>query len=175
MILDKRDVSWYANFTKKQGGICWHSKLAWPKVGKINAKIANSILTLIILQVGIYDHCAGYRDRFGIFWIWFHQWDKDGHKKASRWGQIMGFNAPKWRPRRDDRNGHMDRLIRSPSVGVMAPGSSPIWAKPVWPDLGTGLTGFGCCAARGVRSDRIWWPVWPVFSRLVRIRVVIWF
>jgi len=85
----------------------------------------------------------------------FHQWDKDGHKKASRWGQIMGFNAPRRSPRRDDRHGHMDRLIRSPGVGVMAPESSPIWAKPVWPDLGTGLTGFGCCAARGVRSDRI--------------------
>ena len=154
MILAKRDVSWYARFTKKQWGICWHSKLAWPEVGKINAKIANSILTLIILQVGIYDHCAGYVDRFGIFWIWFHQWDKDGHKKASRWGQIMGFNAPRRSPRRDDQNGHMDRLIRSPGVRVMAPESSPIWAKPVWPVLAavqheeSGLTGFGG------RSDR---------------------
>ena len=31
----------------------------------------------------------------------------------------------------DDQNGHIDRLIRSPGVGVMAPESSPIWAKPI--------------------------------------------
>ena len=56
---------------------------------------------------------------------------KMGTKKASRWGQIMGFNAPRRSPHRDDRNGHKDRLIRSPGVGVMAPRSSPIWVKPV--------------------------------------------
>ena len=43
----------------------------------------------------------------------------------------MSFNAPRRSPRRDDRNGYMDRLIRSPGVGVMAPESLPIWAKPV--------------------------------------------
>ena len=154
---------------------CWHSKLAWLEVGKIKAKISNLILTLIILQVWrIWPLCRICR----LFWDILDMISSMRQKwaqKASRWGQIMGFNAPRRSPRRDDRNGHMDRLIRSPGVGVMAPKSSPIWAKPVWPDLGTGLTCFGCCAARGVRSDRIWWPVWPIFSRLVRIRVVIWF
>ena len=27
-----KNVSWYASFTKKQGGICWHSKLAQDKI-----------------------------------------------------------------------------------------------------------------------------------------------
>ena len=43
----------------------------------------------------------------------------------------MGFNGPRGIPGRDDRNGHMDHLIQSSGVGVMAPGSSPNWAKPV--------------------------------------------
>ena len=68
----------------------------------------------------------------------------------------MGFNAPRRSPRRDNRNGHMDHLIRSSGVGVMALGSSPIWAKPVRPDMGTGLTGFGESGLTGFggRSDR---------------------
>jgi hypothetical protein len=80
------------------------------------------------------------------------RWTQKGIKMRSN----HGLNAPRRSPGRDDRNGHMDHLIRSPGVGVMAPESSPIWAKPVWPDLRTGLTGLGCGAARGVQSDRIW-------------------
>ena len=34
---------------------------------KIKAKIANSILTPIILYFGMYDHCAAYGDRLRIF------------------------------------------------------------------------------------------------------------
>ena len=176
MILAKRDVSWYASFNKKQWGHMLTLKIGmtWSRQDKgqnsqfnINSYYFASLAYMTIVQdMEIVLGYSGYD---------FHQWDKDGHKKASRWGQIMGFNAPRRSPRRDNRNGHMDRLIQSPAVGVMAPRSAPIWAKPIWPDLGTGLTGFGCCAAQGVRSDRIWWPVWPVLGSFVRIRVIIWF
>ena len=36
---------------RNRGGICWHSKLAWPKASKIKAKITNSTLIPIIVQV----------------------------------------------------------------------------------------------------------------------------
>ena len=33
-ILAWRSVSWYASFTKKQGGICWHTKLAYNRFAR---------------------------------------------------------------------------------------------------------------------------------------------
>ena len=61
------NVSWYASFTKKQGGICWHSKLAWPKASKVKARITNSILISIILQVWhVWPLCRIWRSFWDI-------------------------------------------------------------------------------------------------------------
>ena len=138
------NVSWYASFSKKQGGICWHSKLAWPKASKIKAKITNSILIPIIVQVWhVWPLCR----------IWRSFWDILDMISSMRQRSIQNsikmrsnheFECTKMKPSSRRSKGYMDRLIWSPDVGDMETGSFPVWVNPVWPDWVTSLIGFGC-------------------------------
>ena len=128
---------------QETGGICWHSKLAWPKASKVKVRITNSILISIILQVWhVWPLCR----------IWRSFWDILDMISSMRQRSIQNsikmrsnheLSAPRWSPHRDDRNEYMDRLIWSPDVGNMATGSFPVCINLVCPDLVTGLTGFG--------------------------------
>jgi len=154
MILAKRDVSWYANFTKKQGGICWHSKLAWPEVGKIKAKIANSILTLIILQVWhIWPLCRIWRSFWDILDMissMRQRWAQKDIKMRSNYE----FQCTKTKP----SSRRSKRTYGSPNSES---GYRSYGARKFAYLCKTGLTGYGD------RSDRFWLlcstrsPVWP--------------
>ena len=143
---------------------CWQLKLAWPKASKINAKIANSILTSIILQVWhVWPLCS----------IWRSFWDILDMIPSIRQRRIQNslkmrtnheFECTKMKPslRR------LKRIYGSPNLESGC-GRYGVWKFPclgksgltglgdrsdrfwllyttinlVWPDLVTGLTGFG--------------------------------
>ena len=145
------------------GGICWHSKLAWPKASKVKARITNSILISIILQVWqVWPLCRIWRSFWDILDMISlmrqrsiqnsikmrsnHEFECTKMKPSSRRSKrIYGSPNLESGPRRYSTC-KFSRLGKSGLTGF-GNRSDRIWllytvVSMVWPDLVTGLTGF---------------------------------
>ena len=175
MILAKRDVSWYANFTKKQGGHMLILKIGMTWSRQDEGQNSQFNINSYFLQVShVWPLCRIWRsfwDILNMISSMRQRWTQKGIKMRSN----HVFECTKTKP--SSRRSKQTYGSPNSESGCRSYGARK------FAYLGkTSLTGFGnrsdrfwlLCSARSP-SDRIWWPVWPVFSRLVRIRVVIWF
>jgi hypothetical protein len=124
LVLVLVSISWYTSFTKKQRGICWHTKMV--RLCEVNIRIANLVLTLDNLQF-----CLGYtfyrtRGSSLIFWMWFcgkgvrNTWRNTNIRLSHE------FKLPRWNLCKDDEDGHLHHII------IVKSGWSPIDPISYW-------------------------------------------
>ena len=110
-VLGLVNISWYASFTKKQGGICSHPKVARFKICETKVRITNLVLALDIMQVWLGYVFYRTGGSSWVFWMWFH-WKG----QRSIWSNVNmrsshEFKSPRWNLCQDDQERHVDQII----------------------------------------------------------------